>query len=216
MELGEYIKPSLKNVLKYAVLNVKSFISKAGSIIFLASILIWFLLNFGFLNGAVKMVSQENSFLAHIGKIISPVFAPLGFGNWKAVVATLSGFFAKENIVNTFAVILKMPSLGSDKSWFNEVFLGDFSALSFLIFNLLCAPCFAAIAAIYRQTLSFKKTLKILLYQTVSAYVLSLVVNQIGGLIFKETNFSVSSVLTIIVIFLVFILILLQKKQNKC
>ena len=216
MELGEYIKPSLKNVLKYAVLNVKSFISKAGSIIFLASILIWFLLNFGFLNGAVKMVSQENSFLAHIGKIISPVFAPLGFGNWKAVVATLSGFFAKENIVNTFAVILKMPSLGSDKSWFNEVFLGDFSALSFLIFNLLCAPCFAAIAAIYRQTLSFKKTLKILLYQTVSAYVLSLVVNQIGGLIFKEINFSVSSVLTIIVIFLVFILILLQKKQNKC
>ena len=215
MELGPYSLPNIKNVFYYAAINVKSFVAKAGSIIFLASILIWFLLNFGVEGGVFKKVSyQYNSLLAVIGRFVAPAFFPLGFANWESAVATISGLFAKENVVNTFGVILK-----SAKSFgglnLGEIFRTKCSALAFLMFNLLCAPCVAAISSIYRQTLSIRFTLKILFFQTISAYISAFIVNQICGLIFKELSFSFYSILSFGVLFLLMFLIITPKKYIK-
>ena len=215
MELGPYNLPNFKNTIYYTIINVKAFIVKAGSIIFLASILIWFLLNFGISSKGILMVEEEKSLLAQFGRLLTTFFKPLGFGNWKAIVATLSGIFAKENLVNTFSVILK--SAENSKQGFNlgEVFSCDFAAFSFLLFNMLCAPCFAAIAAIYKQTLSLKYTLKILFFQTVFSYITAFLIYQIGGLFFKQVSFSFYSILAFFSLFLVFVLFIFQFKENK-
>ncbi len=212
MELGPYIMPNLKNTIYYTVLNVKSFITKAGTVIFLASVFIWFLLNFGFSSRGFGFVAQENSFLAQFGKFLTGFFVPLGFGNWQAVVATMSGIFAKENVVNTFGVILKSAQKTNEEFSLQGVFSGNFAALSFLIFNMLCAPCFAAIATIYKQTLSFKFTLKIIFFQTVCAYVAGLLIYQIGGLIFGEVKFNFCSVLAFFVLFFIIFLMFCRNK----
>lgn len=215
MELGPYNLPNLKNTFYYTFSNLKAFIVKAGTIIFLASILIWFFLNYGFSNGSFGVVSQEDSILAHIGKLLTTIFVPLGFGNWQAVVATLSGLFAKENVVNTFGVVLNSSKNSNGVISFEGIFNGNFAALSFLVFNMLCAPCLAAIATIFKQTASLKETLKIIFFQTVSAYVVSLFVFQIGGLIFREIGFTACSIITFLVLFLVLIIIFSFNKSNK-
>ena len=217
MELGPYIMPNMKNTLYYTFLNVKSFVIKAGTVIFLASILIWFLLNFGFTVSGFGFVSQENSLLAQIGKCLTGFFVPLGFGNWRAVVATIAGIFAKENVVNTFAVILNSAENVNTSLDLQGIFKGNFAALSFLIFNMLCAPCFAAIATIYKQMLNLKFTLKIIFFQTVCAYVAGLLIYQIGGLIFKEVKFNIYTLLTFLILFLIVFLVLIKNKdvENK-
>lgn len=215
MELGPYSLPNIKNVFYYAITNVKSFVAKAGSIIFLASILIWFLLNFGFEGaGFTKVSHQYNSLLAGIGRLVAPIFLPIGFANWESAVATISGLFAKENVVNTFGVILKSAkSVGSLN--LREIFSTKCSAMAFLVFNLLCAPCVAAISSVFRQTLSVALTLKILFLQTISAYIAAFIVNQIGGLIFKELSFSFYSFLSFVVLFVIIFLISAPRKYIK-
>ena len=214
MELSPYNIPNFKNALYYTFSNVKAFIIKAGTVIFLTSVAIWFFMNFGFSNGRFGFVSQENSFLCWFGKILTPFFVPLGFGNWQAVVATLSGIFAKENLVNTFGVILNSAQNKYDVLVLKEVFKGDFSSFSFLIFNMLCAPCLAAIVTIFKQTRSLKITFKILLYQTICAYVVSFLTYQIFGLIFLEINFSIYSLVAIFCLIIIFYLIFFKNKNN--
>ena len=215
MELSPYNIPNLKNALYYTFLNVKAFVVKAGTVIFLTSVLIWFFMNFGFSKGQFGFVSQENSLLCFFGKILTPFFIPLGFGNWQAVVATLSGIFAKENLVNTFGVILKSAQNKNDVLILKEVFKGDFASFSFLIFNMLCAPCLAAIATIFKQTRSFRFTFKILLYQTICAYLVSFLVYQVFGLIFLEVSFSFYTILAFLCLIFVLYLIFSPKKNKK-
>ena len=215
MEFSPYNIPNLKNTLYYTFLNVKSFILKAGTVIFLASIFIWFLINFGFKNGSFCFVSQEDSILSSFGRILAPLFYPLGFGKWQAVVATLSGIFAKENVVNTFGVILKSAQNENSVTALKNVFGGDFASFSFLIFNMLCAPCFAAIAAINKQMGNFKYTSKILFLQTMCAYATSFIIYQICGFIFGEVVFSLYTNLAIISLISIIFLIFVPKEKRK-
>ncbi len=169
MELPAYHIPKLKNVLTQTLDRGKSFLVRAGTVIFVASALIWFLSNFDF---SLKMAEPDQSILAALGKTLAWVFQPLGFGSWQAAVATLTGLVAKENIVGTLGVL--QPDLN-----FTAV-----SGLSFLIFNLLCAPCVAAIGAISREMGSLRHTLFALLYQTGFAYIAALLVYQLGMFIY--------------------------------
>ncbi len=185
MELPQYRIPSLKGLLIHMWDRGKAFIIKAGTIIFVASGLIWFLQSFSW---SLQMVDAQDSILASIGNVIAPIFAPLGFGNWQSAVATVTGFLAKENVVATFGVLFGLgaeltesdPNLVSTMGQlFNVV-----SAYSFMAFTLLAAPCFAAIGAIKREMGSWKWTFIALGYQTGLAYVVSLIIYQVGRLIF--------------------------------
>ncbi|HBL06861.1 MAG TPA: ferrous iron transport protein B [Clostridium sp.] len=185
MELPQYRIPSLKGLLIHMWDRGKAFIIKAGTIIFVASGLIWFLQSFSW---SLQMVDAQDSILASIGNVIAPIFAPLGFGNWQSAVATVTGFLAKENVVATFGVLFGLgaeltesdPNLVSTMGQlFNVV-----SAYSFMAFSLLAAPCFAAIGAIKREMGSWKWTFIAIGYQTGLAYVVSLIIYQVGRLIF--------------------------------
>lgn len=185
MELPQYRIPSLKGLLIHMWDRGKAFIIKAGTIIFVASGLIWFLQSFSW---SLQMVDAQDSILASIGNVIAPIFAPLGFGNWQSAVATVTGFLAKENVVATFGVLFGLgaeltesdPNLVSTMGQlFNVV-----SAYSFMAFTLLAAPCFAAIGAIKREMGSWKWTFIAIGYQTGLAYVVSLIIYQVGRLIF--------------------------------
>lgn len=185
MELPQYRIPSLKGLLIHMWDRGKAFIIKAGTIIFVASGLIWFLQSFSW---SLQMVDAQDSILASIGNVIAPIFAPLGFGNWQSAVATVTGFLAKENVVATFGVLFGLgaeltesdPNLVSTMGQlFNAV-----SAYSFMAFTLLAAPCFAAIGAIKREMGSWKWTFIAIGYQTGLAYVVSLIIYQVGRLIF--------------------------------
>lgn len=185
MELPQYRIPSLKGLLIHMWDRGKAFIIKAGTIIFVASGLIWFLQSFSW---SLQMVDAQDSILASIGNVIAPIFAPLGFGNWQSAVATVTGFLAKENVVATFGVLFGLgaeltesdPNLVSTMGQlFNIV-----SAYSFMAFTLLAAPCFAAIGAIKREMGSWKWTFIAIGYQTGLAYVVSLIIYQVGRLIF--------------------------------
>ncbi len=184
LELPEYHVPGAKGVLIHMWERGKAFIIKAGTVIFIACGLIWFLSNFSF---GFKMVEQSESILAKLGSVLSPVFAPLGFGNWQATVATISGLVAKENVVGTFGVLFGLGGVAEDDPTLLAAIAGMFSqlsAISFMLFNLLCAPCFAAIGAIRREMGGFKWTMIAILYQTGFAYVISLIVYQIGRFAF--------------------------------
>ncbi len=176
MELPAYHIPKLKNVLTQTLDRGKSFLVRAGTVIFVASAIIWFLSNFDF---SFNMAQADQSILATLGKTIAWVFSPLGFGSWQATVATLTGLVAKENIVGTLGVLYDGAELAQPGLHFTAV-----SGLSFLIFNLLCAPCVAAIGAISREMSSLKYTIFALLYQTGFAYLAALLVYQIGMLIY--------------------------------
>lgn len=184
MELPQYHVPAAKSVLLHMWERCRAFIVKAGTVIFVACGLIWFLSSFGFTGGVFGMVEEDASMLAAIGNFIAPIFAPLGFDNWQASVATFSGLVAKENVIGTLGVLNgivdateETPELLAQMS---VIFPTVLSAVSFLIFNLLCAPCFAAIGAIKREMASPKWTWFAIGYQTVFAYVVSLIVYQIG------------------------------------
>ncbi|WP_343208070.1 ferrous iron transport protein B [Anaerolentibacter hominis] len=203
MELPQYHVPAPKGVLIHMWERGKAFIIKAGTVIFVACGVIWFLSNFGFAGGNFGMVEEGESMLAAAGSFIAPIFAPLGFGNWQAAVATVSGLVAKENVVGTFGVLF---GLGADVTESDPGLLAQITAmfpygaaaLSFLVFNLLCAPCFAAIGAIKREMASSKWTFFAIGYQTLLAYVSALMINQIGGLIFGGLSFSAATVIAFI------------------
>ena len=182
MELPAYHWPTIGNVLRSTWERGWSFIKKAGTVILLSTIAVWFTSYFGFVDGTFRMLAEEElefSMLAYAGKAVAWVFAPLGFGTWQATVASITGLVAKENIVGTMGILYG----GGEVSTYAAI-RGAFSGLagfSFLVFNLLCAPCFAAIGAIRREMNSAKWTWFAIGYQTLFAYAISLMIYQIGS-----------------------------------
>ena len=186
MELPAYHAPTAGNVLRSTWERGWSFIKKAGTIILISTVAVWFLQGFGWENGGFGMVEDmNNSILAAIGGAIAFIFSPLGFGNWKAAVATITGLVAKENVVATFGILYNYAgevSENGDEIW--NLVAADYtqlSAYSFMIFNLLCAPCFAAMGAIKREMNNAKWTAFAIGYMCVFAYAVSLVVYQFGA-----------------------------------
>lgn len=193
MELPAYHWPTIGSILRSMWERGWSFIKKAGTIILLATVLIWFLQGFGVEDGSFGMVEDmDNSVLAVIGNAIAWIFAPLGWGNWKAAVAAVTGLIAKENVVGTFGILYGGYDEVAENGW--EVWANlrenytTLSAYSYLIFNLLCAPCFAAIGAIRREMNSAKWTWFAIGYQCAFAYAVSLIVYQIGSAITGNLN----------------------------
>ena len=189
MELPAYHWPTLGNVLRSMWERGWSFIKKAGTIILLSTIFVWFTSYFGWVDGQFQMLSDDQidcSILAAIGGAIDWIFAPLGWGNWQAVVASITGLVAKENIVGTLGVLYG----GGDGSVYDAMAAAftAITAYSFLVFNLLCAPCFAAIGAIKREMNSAKWTWFAIGYQCGFAYVIALMINQFGNLFTGSAN----------------------------
>lgn len=213
MELPPYHIPAVKGVLIHMWDRGKSFVKKAGTIIFIACSLIWFLQSF---NWSLQMVDASESILASIGNVIAPIFTPLGWGDWKAAVATITGLVAKENVVGTFGVLYGIGEVAEDgiEVWTN--LQNDFtqvSAYSFLAFNLLCAPCFAAIGAIKREMGNWKWTLIAIGYQTSLAYIVSLLINIIGSTLLYNV-IPVPAIIAVMLIICVIVLIYLSNKKN--
>lgn len=192
MELPQYHIPSVKTVLLHVWERLKGFIIKAGTILFLACVVMWFLGGFGFVNGSFGIVEESSdSLLALIGGFVAPIFAPLGFGNWQAVAAALSGFTAKEAIVSTMGVL---ANVGGDVEDAVNVAQGvavwfptSLAAFSFLIFNLLDSPCLAAIATMAQQMQSRKWFWFAIVFQNIFAYIVCLCIYQIGTFIIYGT-----------------------------
>ena len=189
MELPAYHWPTLGNVLRSMWERGWSFIKKAGTIILLSTIFVWFTTYFGWVDGTFRMLDEseiQSSILATIGGVIAWIFKPLGWGNWQAAVASITGLVAKENIVGTLGILYG----GGDGTVYQNIgaaFTG-ISGFSFLVFNLLCAPCFAAIGAIKREMNNRKWTWFAIGYQCGFAYLISLMINQFGGLFTGSVN----------------------------
>ena len=189
MELPAYHWPTLGNVLRSMWERGWSFIKKAGTIILLSTIFVWFTTYFGWVDGTFRMLDEseiDSSILAAIGGAIAWIFKPLGWGNWQAAVASITGLVAKENIVGTLGILYG----GGDGTVYDtmaQAFTG-ITAYSFLVFNLLCAPCFAAIGAIKREMNNAKWTWFAIGYQCGLAYVVALMINQFGGLFTGNVN----------------------------
>ena len=185
MELPSYHWPTVTYILRSVAERAGSFIKKAGTVILLSAILLWFLQAFGFENGGFGMVEElNNSILATIGNLIAWIFTPLGWGNWQAAVATITGLIAKENVVSTFGILYGFAEVAEDGAEIWGTLAGSFtsvSGFSFLVFNLLCAPCFAAIGAIKREMNSRKWFWTAIGYQCGFAYLVSLVIFQLGA-----------------------------------
>lgn len=181
MELPQYHMPSIKSVLIHMWERARSFIVKAGTIIFAASALIWFLQTFNF---ALEMVEPGESILASIGHLVAPLFAPMGFGTWQTAFAAITGFLAKEMVVSTFAILAGLGAATEEDPTLIQTVQTMFtpaSAYAFMIFTLLASPCFAAIGAIKREMGSWKWTLFALGYQTGLAYIIATLIYQIGS-----------------------------------
>ncbi|AUJ30233.1 ferrous iron transport protein B [Liquorilactobacillus hordei] len=208
MELPAYHFPRAANVLNQVINRASGFIKKAGTIIFASCVLIWFLSNFNF---RLQAVSQSKSMLKTFGTILAPLFAPLGFGDWRATVAVIAGLIAKENCVGTLRI-----AFGSGTATaFAESLRGTYSAMagySFLAFNLLCAPCFAAIGTMYKEYGDVKWTLKAVGYQTAVAYLVALLLFQSYQLV--NNNISWQAVTAVLAVIAVFAYCLVIKKDK--
>ena len=214
MELPAYHLPTLSNVLRSMWERGWSFIKKAGTIILLSTILVWFTSYFGFTDNGFRMLDESElnlSILAKIGSGISWIFAPLGFGNWQAAVASITGLVAKENIVGTMGILYG----GGDATvW--QALSGAFTGItgfSFLVFNLLCAPCFAAIGAIKREMNSAKWTWFAIGYQCGFAYAVALMINQFGNAFAGNTN--IIGLIFAVLVLAVMVYMLFFKKYNE-
>ncbi|MGL5439894.1 MAG: ferrous iron transport protein B [Filifactoraceae bacterium] len=223
MELPQYHIPTASNILRSTWERGWSFIKRAGTVILLASIVIWFLSNFGFVDGSFTIVEDMNiSVLAVIGNAIAPIFIPLGFGHWQGTVATIMGLVAKEEVVGVFGVLfgvtgdaLELVEGGSFEQLSNIA--GHFtqlSAYSFLIFNLLCAPCFAAMGAIKREMSSGKWTFIAIAYLTIFAYSISLIVYQFGLLV-STKSFTLWTAMALAVLVILVYLLLREPYEEK-
>ncbi len=203
MELPAYHWPTLGNVFRSVWQRTKAFVKKAGTIILLSTIVVWFLSSFGFVNGRFCMVDDlGDGLLAVIGGAIAWIFKPLGWGNWKAAVAAITGLVAKENVVGTFGILHGFDELSADASEIWSYIASSFTAASgysFLVFNLLCAPCFAAIGAIKREMNSAKWTWFAIGYQTALAYAASLCIYQFASAISNRT-FGFGTVAALVVL----------------
>ena len=202
MELPAYHVPKAVNILRGTWERGWSFIKRAGTVILVSSVVLWFLQGYGIVDGALQAVEDNNtSLLATIGSAIAFLFAPIGFGTWKPAVAVFTGLIAKENVVGTFGVLYGFAEVAEDGAEIWGNIASDFTgitAYSFMIFNLLCAPCFAAMGAIKREMNSPKWTLGAIGYMCGFAYVISLMVYQFGGLITGEVSFGVGTVAAVL------------------
>ena len=219
MELPAYHVPSGTNVLRATWERGWSFIQRAGTVILASSVILWFLQGFGFTGGVFGMVEDNNtSLLAWIGQGVAPIFAPLGFGSWKAAVATFTGLIAKENVVSTFGVLYHFAgelSENGDEIWGSIA--ADYTALtaySFMLFNLLCAPCFAAMGAIKREMNNGKWTLAAIGDMCGLAYAASLMAYQLGGLFTGETSFGAGTAAALAVLAFLLYMLLRPNKYN--
>ena len=219
MELPAYHLPTVGNVLRSMWERAWSFIKKAGTVILLSAIVLWFLQGFGVENGRFGMVEDlNNSILAVIGNAIAWLFIPLGWGNWQSAVAAITGLIAKENVVGTFGVLFGGFDEVAENGWqiwanMREVFTG-LSAYSFLVFNLLCAPCFAAMGAIKREMNSAKWTFFAIGYQCVFAYAVSLVIYQLGMLFTGQGN-VIGAIAAFAIVALILFLLFRPYRESK-
>ena len=218
MELPAYHWPTVGNVLRSMWERGWSFIKKAGTVILLATIFVWFTSSFGWENGSFDMVDMESSILAVIGNAIAWIFTPLGWGTWQAAVASITGLIAKENVVGTFGVLFGGFEEVAENGW--QVWQNvraaftPLAAYSFLIFNLLCAPCFAAIGAIRREMNSAKWTWFAIGYQCVFAYAFALVVYQLGMLFTGNGSIIGAMAAFILVAFFLYMLFRRYQESN--
>ena len=209
IELPPYHMPTAGSIYRSMLERSTSFIKKAGTIILLASILIWLLSNFSFAGGSFGMTDDmDSSILAAVGGVIAHIFKPLGFGDWKFASAAITGLIAKENVVNTFGILFHSSAEdlvdNSQPIWAAlQAAITPLAAYSFLVFNLLCAPCFAAIGAIKREMSSGKWTLIAIGYECIFAYVISLIIYQLGIVFTGAAGFSIGTAVAIILIALI-------------
>ena len=218
MELPAYHWPTLGNVLRSMWERGWSFIKKAGTIILLSTIFVWFTTYFGWASDGFRMLSEDEidcSILAKIGGVIAWIFKPLGWGNWQAAVASITGLVAKENIVGTLGILYG----GGDGTVYQNIaqaFTG-ITGYSFLVFNLLCAPCFAAIGAIKREMNSQKWTWFAIAYQCGFAYVIALMINQFGSIFAKNATVSVIGVIVSVLLLagMIYMLVRPYKEATK-
>ncbi len=216
MELPAYHWPTLGNVLRSMWERGWSFIKKAGTIILLSTIFVWFTSRFGWVDGQFCMLEEEQisaSILAKIGNAIAWIFAPLGWGNWQATVASITGLVAKENIVGTLGVLYS-GGAGTVYDAIAAAFNG-ITGYSFLVFNLLCAPCFAAIGAIKREMNSPKWTWFAIGYQCGFAYAVALMINQFGGLFTGNANIIGVIAAVIVLAAIIYMLVRPYKEATK-
>ena len=211
MELPAYHWPKALSVLRYAFGKALSFVKRAGTIIFSLTVLIWFMSNYNF---ALESVDTDASILAAVGRLFAWIFEPLGFGNWKATVAALTGLAAKETVVATFGILYN----DSTTSGLSEALRQDYSALaaySFLVFNLLCAPCFAAMGAIKREMGDLKWTVGAIGFQTGLAYVVSLIVYQLGLIFIYGQGVTIWTVVATLLFVTLTYLVVRKPSQSK-
>ncbi|WP_288745449.1 ferrous iron transport protein B [uncultured Enterococcus sp.] len=215
MELPAYHLPQLRSILNQTFLRAKSFVKKAGTIIFVSTIFIWFTFKFNFV---LQEVPGEQSMLATFGGWLAPIFKPLGWGVWQGAVATITGLVAKENVIGTFGILY--GHLGSVSDNGKEVWSmlhADFTpvaAYSFLVFNLLCAPCFAAIGAIRREMGTLKWTMTAIGYQCGLAYLVSFMTYQFGHMLFEGGTIGLETALsTLVLAFLVYQIVRKPKER---
>ena len=215
MELPIYHIPGLKGVLIHMWDRGKGFIIKAGTVIFVACGLIWFLQSF---NWSLQMVEGEGSILASIGNVVAPIFAPLGFGNWEAAVATITGLVAKENVVATYGVLYGIADATEETSDLLSVIAANFtavSAFSFIAFNMLCAPCFAAVGAIRREMGSWKWTFIATGFQTFTAYLVALLINKVGTALLLGGSIMEAIIAIVIVAIVIAGVLILGKAKTR-
>lgn len=214
MELPAYRLPTVGNVLRSMWERGWSFIKKAGTIILLSTIFVWFTTYFGFVDGTFRMLSEEEidrSLLAALGNVIAWIFKPLGWGDWQAAVASITGLVAKENIVGTMGVLYG----GGDRTVYHSLAsaFNGITAYSFLVFNLLCAPCFAAIGAIKREMNSAKWTWFAIGYQCGFAYAISLIIYQFGSAL--TGNLNIIGLIAAIAVLAVILYMLFFKRYSE-
>lgn len=214
MELPPYHLPRAKGVVRSIYERGKAFVVKAGTIIFLACGLIWFLSSF---NWSMQMVEPGESILAALGKLIAPLFAPLGWGNWQSAVAVITGLVAKENVVGTFGILFGFAETAENgiEFWANlRAALPPLAGFSFLVFNLLCAPCFAAMGAIKREMGNWQWTLFAIGYQTLFAYTIALIIFQLG-MLFTGGIFGLGTVVALLLLLLLCYLLFRRNPREK-
>ncbi|MDR0936901.1 MAG: ferrous iron transport protein B [Oscillospiraceae bacterium] len=219
MELPAYHMPTVINILRSMWERGWSFIKKAGTIILLATIFVWFTSSFGFTDSGFEMVEMSDSILAVIGGAIAWIFNPLGWGDWRSAVAAITGLIAKENVVGTFGILYRpdLAEIAEDGAeiWVNlQAAMLPLAAYSFLVFNLLCAPCFAAIGAIKREMNNAKWFWFAIGYQCVFAYIVALCVYQIG-MLFTAGNFGFGTIAAFVLIALFIYMLARKNPRNK-
>ena len=220
MELPAYHLPTVGSILRSMWERGYSFIKKAGTIILCSTIVLWFLQGFGWVDGQFTMLEAEqldSSILAAIGNVIAPIFTPLGWGDWKMAVAAVTGLIAKENVVGTFGILFGFAEVAEDGAEFWGQLAASMSAVaaySFLVFNLLCAPCFAAMGAIKREMNSWKWFFIAIGYQCGLAYVVSLCIYQIGTFL-TGGGFGIGLIVAILLVIGFIYLLVRPYKESK-